>query len=70
MIAFINHALTFTNSRDLLQIQGDSRGNINILGSDNIGRCKENKVHMSMSLILNSNRNRAVGISRPNSVRF
>ena len=40
MNAFINHFLTFTDSRDLLQIQGDSTGSVNILGSDNIGHCE------------------------------
>jgi hypothetical protein len=48
---------------------GDSRGNIIILGSDNIGRC-EKKVHMNMCLNVNGDRDRDVGISRPNSVRF
>ena len=41
MNAFINHTLRFTDSRDFLHIQGDSRGNINILGSDSIGRCEK-----------------------------
>jgi hypothetical protein len=43
MSTFINHNLTFTISRDLLQIQGDSRGNLSILRSDSIGRCEKRK---------------------------
>lgn len=40
MNAFINHILTFTDSKHLLQIQADSTGNVNILGSDTIRHCE------------------------------
>ena len=40
-----------------------------VLGGDIIGHCEE-KVHMTMCLILKGYRDRAVWISRPNSIRF
>ena len=35
-----------------LYMQGDSRGEVNIVGGDAIGRC-EKKAHMNVCLILN-----------------
>ena len=50
-------------------IQSGPGGQINILGGDSIGHCAKN-VRVVMCLILNGYRDRAVGISGPNCVRF
>ena len=50
MNAFINHFLTFTDSRDLLQIQGDSTESVNILGSDSIGHCEQKSSYEHVSI--------------------
>ena len=50
-------------------IEDISRGKVNVLRGDSIGHCEE-KVHVNTCLILNAYRDRAVWISRPNSVRL
>jgi hypothetical protein len=50
-------------------IQGDSGKKVNILGGDNFGRC-EKELHTNMCLILNGCPDRALWISRLNSVRL
>jgi hypothetical protein len=51
-------------------IQGDSGENVDTLGGYKIGHCDKKKFHMNLCVILNGCRDRAVWISRPNSVRF
>jgi hypothetical protein len=51
-------------------IQGDPGGNIKYLGSDNIRHCEKENVRMSMCLILNGYRDRAVRFCRTNSVKY
>jgi len=43
----------------MIQIQGDSGGNTNILGGDNIGYCEKN-LFTNVSLIINCYRDTAV----------
>jgi hypothetical protein len=50
-----------------MHIEHNSRGKVNILGGGSVGRC-EKKVLVNTCLILNGYRERAVRISRPNSV--
>ena len=52
-----------------LSKQDDLRGKVNVLRGYSIGHCKK-KVHMNTCLILYAYLDRAVWISRPNSVRF
>jgi hypothetical protein len=56
-------------SRQVVHIQCDSEKKVHNLREDTIDNW-EKKVHMSMCLILNVYRGRAVWIYRPNSVRF
>jgi hypothetical protein len=49
--------------------QAYSWGKVSILGGDSIDHC-EKKVHVNECLILNGNQDRAVWISRPDSLRF
>jgi hypothetical protein len=51
-------------------IQGDSTGNVNILGGHSIGHYEKKNVRMNTPLIVNGYWGRAVLISTPNSVIF
>jgi hypothetical protein len=53
------HRACYGTALPLPLTQGDSGGEVNNLGGDNIGHCEGN-VHIHMCLILNGYRDRAV----------
>ena len=64
------HALQWFFICIYIAVQGDSVGMVSILGGDSVGHCEKKKVSMDMCLFLKGYWDRAVWISRPNSVRF